>query len=267
MDNDQVVEGSNFAAGFDDDDATVMPPADEVKVAAEVVPEEPATEYVQITKQDWESLQTRAAAIDAHGSQLASVHGSIGNLKQRLDGLKSSGGVSDEDLAELEAEYPDLANLSLFKKLKGTAPAATGGIDAAEIERLVQQRVDPVIQQVDQRVERAVETRLLETQHEDWREVVGMPEKDGEPAPETEYRKWLATQPTDYQQKVGGSWSHKVIGESITKFKKAQSAAEAARQRSQDRREQLAAAVPARGDASAAQPKGKSKFAEGWDEG
>lgn len=244
MDNDQELEGNDFASGFDGT-ATEIPPAD-TEPPKEEAP--PAPEYVQITKQDWEALQARAAAIDAHGSQLASVHGSIGNLKQRLDGLKASGGVSDEDLAELEAEYPDLANLSLFKKLKGTAPAATGGIDPAEIEKLVQQRVDPVIQQVDQRVERAVETRLLETQHEDWREVVGMPEKDGDPIPQTEYRKWLATQPAEYQQKVGASWSHRVIGESITKFKQAQKAAQAASERANQRRQQLAAAVPARGD-------------------
>lgn len=262
MDNDQEIEGNDFASGFDGT-VTETPPAEPETPAAE---DPPAPEYVQITKQDWEALQARAAAIDAHGSQLASVHGSIGNLKQRLDGLKAAGGVSDEDLAELEAEYPDLANLSLFKKLKGKAPA-TQGFDPAEIEKLVQQRVDPVIQQVDQRVERAVETRLLETQHEDWREVVGMPEKDGDPIPQTEYRKWLSAQPAEYQQKVGGSWSHKVIGESITKFKQAQKAAAQATERAQQRRQQLAAAVPARGDTAVTHRGGDDDFESGFQSG
>lgn len=242
-----------FGAGFDDRDAaeeTPPRPADEAGTQQTADADPP--KYRQVTEDEWERLSQAAAKIDAieaaTGQVRDSAMGKIGRVEQALNELRDarqgSAAITDDDLAELQREYPDLAGLSIFTKLKGTAAAAPGGgVDETVIERMVQQRVDPVIQGVDERVERAVETRLLAREHNDWRQVVGISD-DGKPV-ETPYRQWLAKQPAEYQTRVGGSWDHQVVGESISRFKKE---SQAAQQGANERRQRLAAAVPARGD-------------------
>jgi len=233
--------------------------------------QEQKPEYVQVTRQDWEDLRTRAAEIDkirdSHGAQLSQVHGKIGALMQKLDAVKSTaGGVTDEDLAELAAEYPDLASLRVFKKLTGAAPAA--GADPEEFGRRVQERVDPLIQQAraDARAEaeRVFERRLLAREHKDWREVIGLTTDDQ--VVQTPYREWLAKQPADYQQAVSSSWDSDVIGESLTRFKKVQKAAAEAAGAADARQRRLAAAVPVRGDASVSHDGGEDDFEAGFRE-
>lgn len=280
---DGTATSDEFLAGFDgtatqgDKPAPADAPEGERKepAATDAAPQEQQQpEYVQVTRQDWEDLRARAAEIDkirdSHGAQLSSVHGKIGAILQKLDAVKAStGGVTDEDLAELEREYPDLAGLAVFKKLKGGGGSAADA-DPEEFGRRVQERVDPLIQQAraDARLEaeRVFERRLLSREYPDWREVIGLT-ADDKPV-QTPYREWLAQQPADYQQTVGSSWDADVIGESVKRFKQAQKAAAQAAGAVDARQRRLAAAVPARGDAAVSHSSdGDDEFVKGFNEG
>lgn len=247
---------AEFAAGINGT-ATETPPPEETRTE-----DPPPPEYVQVTKNDWEALQARAAKIDeivaAQGQMRDTAFGRLGSLEQALRELRTSAAgqpVADEDLAQLAAEYPDLAELSIFKKLR-TGNAAPG-LDEAQIAPLVDQRVSKAREEIKQ--ELAME--VLEQAHSDWRAVVGISD-DGK-AVESPYREWLRTQPAEYQQKVSGTWSPAVVGESITKFKN-HAKTEAARKAAAEARQgRIAAAVPAKGDGSAPQTTGKSPFQEG----
>jgi len=251
---------AEFAAGINGT-ATETPPPEESK------PDEtPPPEYVQVTKGDWEALQARAAKIDeiaaAQGQMRDTAFGRLGSLEQALRELRTSAAgqpVADEDLAQLAAEYPDLAELSIFKKLR-TGNAAPG-LDEAQIAPLVDQRVSKAREEITAESERKFEMRLLQRDHPDWRATVGISD-DGK-AVETPYREWLRAQPAEYQQKVGSAWNADIVGESITKFKN-HAKTEAARKAAAEARQgRIAAAVPAKGDGSAPQATGKSPFQEG----
>ena len=84
-------------------------------------------------------------------------------------------------------------------------------------------------------------------------EVIGLPDKDeseGGVPPDTEYRRWLKTQPKEYAERVLKSYSPIVIGRSLDKFaeyQKAQQKPKVTQSTSLTRREQqLRSAVPAR---------------------
>jgi hypothetical protein len=66
--------------------------------------------------------------------------------------------------------------------------------------------------QLKQEHQQAIET--LSRRHPDWAEIVG-PENS-----QTEYRKWLAKQPPEYQAKILASWNPGEVANSIDKFKK-----------------------------------------------
>lgn len=259
------IQGQDFDTAFDGE-TTETPSPTESQVEEQT--REQAPEYVQVTKTEWEDLKGKAAKVDEIVATTQTLKdtafGRLGRLEARIGEMQTAG-VTDEDLAELANDYPDLANLGVFKKLKGTVAAAPGGADPETLEKLVQQRVDPVIQSVDERIERAVETRLLANQYEDWREIVGLT-PEGKVI-QTPYRDWLTKQPTDYQQQVGGSWNHKIVGASIKKFKEEQAKAQAQAQQQTTRQARLAAAVPARGDVAVPSKDGsQDDFEAGFNE-
>lgn len=233
---------------FTDEDlqATATPPAT-TEEKAEVEPSPP--EFVQVTKADFDKLMAAAARIDEINAttekQRDQVFGKLGGIERTLQQLQQSQPVSDEDMAQLREAYPDLADLSLFQKLRAGADVSG-----------MQERVEAAVAEANERTRRAFETRLLTRDHPDWKQVVGVPEKAGDPIPDTEYRRWLSAQPEDYRNQVGSVWDADVVGESIRRFKEqAKAAAKADGERrardaaAEQRRSRLAAAVPAKGDA------------------
>ncbi len=248
-------------AGFNDS-ATETPPDVKDQPPADVgrQEEQQQPEYVQVTKSDWESLMAKAAKIDEiaadHSRVKDTAFGKIGGLERALNELRSAspGGISDEDLAELQEEYPDLANLKVFQKLRGRQ-----GIADADIDKLLEPRLQKVRE--DTRAElatefdRRLEQRLLAREHLDWREVVGF-DAQGQPV-DSPYRQWLQQQPEDYRTRVAAAQDADTIAESISKFKEARKASEAEKakaaeiaRRAAERKDRLATAVPAKGDAA-----------------
>ncbi len=64
-----------------------------------------------------------------------------------------------------------------------------------------------------QRLRQKTAMKALSKLYPDWEEIVGPKGST------TEYRKWLAEQPTDYQAMIETSWDQEVVGESIGRFK------------------------------------------------
>ena len=58
---------------------------------------------------------------------------------------------------------------------------------------------------------------ILDRRRPNWRDIVGLPDKDGK-TPPTPYRAWLAQQPPEYQARINGSSNANEIGDSIDKF-------------------------------------------------
>ncbi|MFN3076842.1 MAG: hypothetical protein ABT940_08195 [Alphaproteobacteria bacterium] len=60
---------------------------------------------------------------------------------------------------------------------------------------------------------------VLDKTHPGWRDVVGLPDCDGNVPSSLPYRQWLDTQPEDYRYLVLNTYRPVVIGESIDKFR------------------------------------------------
>jgi uncharacterized protein YheU (UPF0270 family) len=210
--------------------------------------------YVQLTKADYDRLQTSAETVEKIAASLeqrfGTAFGHIGGLQQKLKEMQEATPrghavkLSDEDFAELRTEFPEMAEMQMkglervIARLGGTGSA---GLDEPTASKLVEDKVSAVVTQFRR--------DTLTDLHEDWEEVVG-PEGSATP-----YRQWLATQPKDYQDKINASQRPGVIAKSIDKFR----GFEAARVRKPgapsnkpsqfeaERRQELAEAVTPRG--------------------
>ncbi len=178
-------------------------------------------EYIQITKSDWESVKSAADKTAGIEGQLAKVFGTVGNVKQIVDQLKAAtpAGVAVELpadlLSEMEQEYPEFAKQlegvlkKAFKGIRGTGTAAAPDTEARDKDwnaRLKELSLE-------------YQREALDDVHADWREIIGV--SDAGPIPDTAFRKWLATQPTDYQAKINNTNSSAVLSRAIDKFQAA----------------------------------------------
>lgn len=232
MPNDHT-DSDDFDAGFNNVAAVPTPtPADEptalepvVTPAAEGAESTPAVaaepEYVQITKQEWNDVLSRATAIDEIKAESKKQHdtafGKIGGLQQTLDRLQSQTQagkpveITEEDVADLAAEYPDLGALHLkvlqkvAAKMRGTGAA----FDSNQMNDLVSQRVTAALEA--DRQQRAIEA--LTEAHEDWQTVQGTPE----------FKAWkeanAATLKDSKGMPIDDSWDTKFIAKQLTVFK------------------------------------------------
>lgn len=232
----EAAADAEFDAGFTDVKPTAEePPAKtDEELAAEKAAKEAADkaaaaaaavvpEYVQVTKSDWTALQAKAAEIDAvkadSTKKLDTAFGKLGGIERKLKEMQEATPagqaveLTDEDTAELTAEFPELGKLlhktlkGITGKLKGTAAPA---VDTKELEtRLASTAVSTAV---------ALQIEALEEDYPDWRTTVG------EQGADNPYRKWLATQDAAYQQKLAATNSAAVIGRSLKKFTDAQTA-------------------------------------------
>lgn len=230
-----AAEAAEMESGFSGAPTEVTPPAeapnetdDEGAAPATPAAEEP--EYHQITKAEYEQFQALAATVEelrtTSTAGLDKAFGKVGGLERTLKELQNATpkgyelDVTDDIVADLKQEFPEIGDLALkaFKtfasKLKGTGNAA---VDAAQLEKMVDERASGRVI--------AVQLEALEDDHPKWRETVGL--TDTGVNAEVPYRKWLATQPAEYQARLSSTFSAAVIGNSIKKFEAAQAAAEA----------------------------------------
>ena len=209
--------------------------------AAEVVPE---VKYRQVTEAEWADIQARSTEIDKikadHRKEWDKAFGKLGGVERTLAALQAAtpAGYTVEGTDDIvdglrKDGFTELADLTLksFKafagKLKGTAPAPAAALDPKVIEATVTQRL------VDLQLE------ALEDEHADWRDVVGAKDSDND------YRKWLASQPADYKQRLESTNSAAIISRSISKFQTEHAAKVAADKEAADKAALEAANSPA----------------------
>lgn len=208
-------------------DETKTEPVADPAVAAPPV-EKPAVvekpRYAKVLQSDFDNLKAAAGKVSSLESQVARLTGTIGNtaqLEQRIvekvKALTPAGlsvELSDDDFADLSAEFPELAKhtrAALEKVFKKAGVRGTGDAPAFKNEDL--ERV----------VEGALHKRefaALGESYPEWRTIVGAVNvAAGEKPPEdNEYRRWLAQQPEAYQQKINDTNSPAEVRSSIDKF-------------------------------------------------
>jgi len=147
-------EGSDddFLAGIDGGSTETPSQQEPAKVETPVEPEQQPTEaaasvaapeFVQITKADWEAMQSRAAAIDdlraAQEKLAGTAFGKIGDLQRQLKESRAGSTLAEEDFADIKENYPELADT--LQKLLSKMPAGpASGIDLETVEKLLDSR-------------------------------------------------------------------------------------------------------------------------------
>lgn len=231
----------DFDAGFTNEakpekpaDAAVVIPADgstpvvpaaeaqtAVVPAAEAAAVIEAPKYVQVTQAQWDALQAAAARTEGIDKRIRdTILGTVGDLEQKiikkLQATTPAGSLVElpaDIVSELEKDFPELAPL-IKKTLEKAAKGLRGTGDQAETP-------DPKRwQTMVQEASLLYQKEALEDVYPQWREIVG-PVTDGKHDPNNEYRKWLATQPAEYQHKVNNTNSAQVISRSIDQYMKA----------------------------------------------
>lgn len=216
-------EVSEMSAGFDAEapEAPVTEPVQpEVKeeTKPEPAPAAPAVEgpkYVQITEEQLARLSAAADETAGLKQQMSKAFGTMGNLQQVIGRLQTatpagaSVEVSAEDFAELAEDFPELAGHTrkglekIFKWLnvRGTGSASADSEQLAQAVRSARQQ-----DAFD----------VLDDLHPGWRDIVGRAE-DADNA----FRKWLAMQSQDYQDRINTTQSASITARAIDQFKAA----------------------------------------------
>lgn len=197
--DDEKLAQEAFSAGFGN---TEPPPDPAASATVEVVkepstteppavdPTAPAPKTIQVTQEQWDALQTAAGkqteVMDKRIKEIFS--GSLGALEERL-----------------------------IKKLLKEKPAAepTATVTPAATDE------KPDWKKSLQDASVAYQIEALEEDHPKWREIVGVPDGEGKIDPNNPFRKWLATQPNEYQAKINAANSAGVISRAIDKFTEA----------------------------------------------
>ena len=263
---EQVVEAQDdggFAAAFEaarsGEELPPEPAAEEPVAGPEPAPPEP-------------TIDERFAALEAKFSQeLGRVRdtaaGRIGEVNQRMQQMlsqqqtagQSSLKLSKDNMKRLSSEFPEIAEMlaeDLSEALKGY-----GGSSSQFDPSVIDQKVAEATTVIADRLTKDNERFRLSLVEENWEEVIGVPDVDGN-IPDTEYRRWLSKQDDEYQQKVGGSWNAREIAASIKKFREDTAKA---KQQVQQRKTRLADAVtPTGGTQVAPAPDATDDFLAGF---
>lgn len=271
----QVVEQSEataaaaaFATARSDEPApAVETPEPEVTAEPEPAPE--PKRFAGRTEEEIEALLGEIPSMkEGYRKQIDNLAGNYGKLNaafQRLQQETPKGEavtVTDEDLADMTTEFPELAGMT---KIALNNVLKRINLRGASIDpEVIDQRVNSLVKNVVATERVALHEELLDGMTPGWREIVGMPDPEkvkelvsqGKPhaeafkelTPQTDYRKWLATQPAEYQQKLLNSNSAFEIGNSVKVFKEA---TEAAAKKQSQNKQRLANAVQPTGSTSA----------------
>ncbi|MBN9535784.1 MAG: hypothetical protein BGN99_06560 [Alphaproteobacteria bacterium 65-37] len=218
-------EVSEMSAGFDAEapeapaKEPVQPEArEEPKPKPEPAPAAPAAEgpkYVQLTEEQYARLNAAADETAGLKQQMSKAFGTMGNLQQVIGRLQTatpagaSVEISAEDFAELAEDFPELAGHTrrglekIFKRLnvRGTGSAS---VDTEQVASAVRSA----------RQQDAFD--VLDDLHPGWRDIVGRAE-DADNA----FRKWLAMQSQDYQDRINTTQSASITARAIDQFKAA----------------------------------------------
>lgn len=255
-------DGAEASAKPDPDDSS----------ASDDAPGSAASEAAPEVNELTTALQ-RIATLEAnHKKYSDDVQGRVGLLEQVLKAqAKTPVGqkvrLKKEHFKQFAEEYPEFAEAQV--------EAINQVLAELELTGLSQDFTTGLIKDAQTTAEAAAERRYIQRRtvdcredlsetHPGWEQIIGLPDKDvdaGGVLPDTEYRRWLATQPKEYAERVLGGYSSVVIGRSIDKFhasKKSQKPQPTTNPGPSTRQQQLRAAVTPR--ASGAAPSSKKEL-------
>jgi hypothetical protein len=221
---EQQAEAS-FAGGFKGTPPTeVAKVVPDPKVDATAAPKPAAKpQYVRVTQQEWDNQKAMLGKVSSLESQIAKLTGSVPKadaiIQQVLEKVQAAtpAGVSvefsDEDFAELAADFPELAKSTraglerIFKKANVRGNGAPA-VDDDTVEKAVERSL------VKKELAGLVET------HPTWKEIVGAVDttKGEVPPADNPFRHWLAAQSADYQKKIDETQSPAVVQSAIDLF-------------------------------------------------
>lgn len=188
-------------------------------------------QYTRVTKQDWDNTKAAAGKVANLESQVAKLVGSaptaerlVEQVLERIQGQPAGLNVeiSDEDFAELAADFPELAKHNItalqrvFKKvnMKGTGPVA------AQVPSPMSPAQPVDVSSVADQVRMRLEEDALKRTYPDWSEIVGRPPNPDAKVPDDNpFRAWLAKQSAEYQKAVNETDSPADVQEAISHFK------------------------------------------------
>jgi hypothetical protein len=236
---------------------------------AEPVPEPVTPKYAQITEDQLADLLKMQGKM----GKLDEGFGTLGNLKQRLEQIQAQTTdgkaieVTDEDMADLKAEFPEFADLTkkvlakVMGKFKGTGQAAPVDTEAliAQAETRAETRILKNIQR------EAGED--LEVDHPNWRKLVWGDQDDGKTEfkdVKTPFTAWLATQPEPVQHRLRNSNNADFLSKQLTRFKTETAAKPAPAPKPNERTARLTASVAPKGVAPAGSPPEENSFGSGF---
>lgn len=198
-------------------------------VVAPVPPEKPR--YVKLTEQEWNNTKAAAGKVATLESQVAKLAGSIPKaeqiIQQAVERVQSQtpAGVSvefsDEDFAELAADFPEIAKMTrasferVFKKANVRGTGAPNGVapDPDAIDKAVDARLKARDEAAVAATREKEMTTLLEV-YPDWEKIVGRPLPGSTVTADTEWRKWATTNDVS----ALSTWSAAELQASIAKF-------------------------------------------------
>lgn len=176
-------------------------------------------EYVQLTKQQFERLETAAKRTDDIESKFSKAFGTIGDVQKIVRTLQgqtprgSSVKIPDGALDAMKKDFPELAahfQAALEATLKGMegTGSSTAQVDTEAFESKLEERVLKLA------------SEDLEDEFPDWQKIVGAVDtrKGEKPDPNNAFRKWLATKDKAYQDRINGANSAGVITRAIRAF-------------------------------------------------
>lgn len=221
-------------------------------------------ELAKISTKQFQDLIAKAGTVDEIRSAVEKLRGDafgkLGGLERTIRQLQEGAAageaivVSPEDLAEVNAEYPDMGKTlakdltKILSKLKGTGPkSVTPDAILEQLTPALQQRDAAVRAAVKEEVKQELAIEQLTERHENWREIVGAKGSN------TEWRQWVAKQPPEYANLVLTSWNPNVVGKSIDKFLEEKAKGSKNPPPSAGRSQRLAEATPAKGGSGAPQ--------------
>lgn len=238
---EEAAELEAFEAGFN---ATDIEPVASENTTEPI--EESAQEEQQAVPAETQSATPDVAAMierirDEERAERQRLHdrvfGTIGELKQKINNIKSSANLSPRAKERLAAEFPELAEM-LFD-----------ATDTEQEPQPVQQQQQTQTQQQATPAEdygKFIERRLLTKDHPDWEQVAQSPE----------FNAWKLAQPAEVAQALDTTWDSVYLSGKLTEFKQWKQAQAQKQQQSAKKQNRLEAAVIPQGVPRASGPAG-----------
>lgn len=170
---------------------------------------EPGEESVTINKRTLDRILYAADLAVSMKGNLEKLNGTVGSQAAEIKKLTGAPSldieITDAEFAELAKDFPEVAagtKKALQAILKKLGVRQTPqGLTIEQLQSAVSQRTIEL------------EVEALEDAYPNWRQIVGLPtDKDNK------FRKWLATQPAAYAERVTKTFSSQVLARAIQRF-------------------------------------------------